>query len=311
MRNKKGFIQISFPWLFAIIVGILILFLAIYGVTRLIRTEQTIQDVKTSQEIGILLNPLETGFEEAKTTSLIFPVDTRLTIGCNQDGEFGRQTIKVSQKSFNQWTDTDVNTGFSNKYFFSKSLIEGKEILVFSKPFDFPFKVSDLLYLTSDRDIYCFIDAPKEIEEELMNLNQENILLENCSEIENTIKVCFTGGSDCDVNVNPISQSIEKRDGKIYYEGNALMYAGIFADKEIYECQLKRLMTRVKILSELYRDKANLIAGSGCNTNLDSDLLQLNSLANGFEDSLELFAIIDVVEEAEIKNQQNSLCKLW
>ncbi len=311
MKNNRGFIQITFPWHFAIIVGILILFLAIYGVTKLITTEQTIQDVKTSQEIGILLNPLETGFEEAKTTSLLFPVDTRLTIGCNQDGKFGRQLIKVSQKSFNQWTDTDINTGFSNKYFFSKGEIEGKEIFIFSKPFDFPFKVSDLLYLTSSRDIYCFIDSPKEIKEELMNIGQENLLLENCSNIENAIKVCFAGRSNCDININPVAQSIEKRDGKVYYDGNALMYAAIFSDKNIYECQLKRLMTRVNVLAELYNDKSLLIAGSNCNTNLDADLLQLISQTETFSGSLNLFSMVNLVEEINRKNRENSLCKLW
>jgi hypothetical protein len=309
--RKKGFIQISFPWLFAIIVGIAILFLAIYGVTKLIRTEQTIQDVKTSKEIGILLNPLEIGFESAKTTSLAFPVDTRMSNKCNLDGEFGRQLVQISQKSFNQWTDTNIDVGFSNKYFFSKSLVQGKEILVFAKPFNFPFKVADLIYLTSKDDLYCFIDAPEDVEEELLSLGQENILIENCSEKEDTIKVCFSGGLECDINVNTFAQSIEKRQEKVYYEGDALMYAGIFADERVYECQVQRLMKRVSILAELYHDKANLISATGCNTNLETDLDQLRALTEGFERSLNLFQLTGVVEDINRKNRDNSLCKLW
>ena len=60
IKMKKGFLQISFAWLFAIIVGIFILFLAIYGVTKLINVGQYQIDSETAKNLGILLNPLET-----------------------------------------------------------------------------------------------------------------------------------------------------------------------------------------------------------------------------------------------------------
>ena len=84
MIKNKGYLQISFAWLFAIIVGAVILFLAIYASTRLMSTEQTTLDAKTGKEIGILLNPLETGFESIKATSLGFPVNTRIYNRCNK-----------------------------------------------------------------------------------------------------------------------------------------------------------------------------------------------------------------------------------
>ena len=59
VKSKKGYLQISFGWLFAIIVGIVIISLAIYFVTKMISTEGTIQSAKTSKEVGILLNPLD------------------------------------------------------------------------------------------------------------------------------------------------------------------------------------------------------------------------------------------------------------
>lgn len=309
--NNKGFIQISFPWLFAIVVGMIILFLAIYGVTKLIRTEQTIQDVKTSKRIGILLNPLEISFEEAKSTSLIFPVNTRMTNGCNTDGPFGRQLIKVSQKSFNKWTDTDLNIGFSNKYIFSKEVVEGKTFLVFSKPFNYPFKVTDLIYITSSLDKYCFIDAPDDINEEVDFINQDNLLMENCSDKEEVIRVCFEGGTGCDIKVNYNTGSVEKSDGKVYFEGDTLMYAAIFSNKSVYECHLKRIMLRVKSLAILYNQKANLIAGINCNTNLEPELIQLINDAEHFTSSLDLFKMSGLIETIDRKNKDNSICKLW
>ena len=71
--NKRGFLQISFAWLFAIIIGAFILVLAIYASTKIIKTEQLSLDAKTAKEIGVLLNPLETGFETGKTTSIKLP----------------------------------------------------------------------------------------------------------------------------------------------------------------------------------------------------------------------------------------------
>ena len=75
---KKGYLQISFAWLFAIIVGGFILVLAIYTVIQIIDSENMVIDAKTGKEIGILLNPLETGFEEGKTSSFTVPVETRI-----------------------------------------------------------------------------------------------------------------------------------------------------------------------------------------------------------------------------------------
>ncbi len=304
--KKKGFLQISFSWLFAILVGVVILFLAIYGVTKLFHSGQTYQDVKTSKELGILLNPLETSFQGAQSLSLTFPVNTRLFCSCNSNGEFGKQLIRISQESFKKWSKTNIDVGFQNKYIFSKKIIEGKKMFIFSKPFNFPFKISDLIYIVSSKDKYCFIDAPDDIKEELENLNQENLLIDNCS--QDSVKVCFED-NNCDINVDYLNGIIDKKGEKVYFYSDSLMYAGIFADKEIYECGLKRLMKRVKSLAEIYKNKANLISDT-CETNMNDDLDVLTSQAGNLKNSEDLFKIIDVVENLEDKNNQG-VCNLW
>jgi len=303
--GKKAYLQISFAWLFAIIVGAFILFLAIFFSIKLINTEQTIQDAKTSKEIGILLNPLETGFETTKSTSISFPAETRIYNKCNNKGTFGRQIIQVSQKSFNKWSETNIDVGFSNKYIFSEEYVEAKKFYIFSKPFDFPFKVSDLMLITSSEKDYCFIDAPLKISEEILFLNQENLLVGNCS--TQSTKVCFKGG-DCEIKVDYDNKRIVK-DGEImFFEGDALMYAGIFSNKEVYECQVKRLMQRVDSLALLYKNKAVFISEKGCYSNLD--LLTLSNLANSLEDSKDLFIMSNSVESIENENDLGN-CKLW
>lgn len=306
MKNKRGYLQISFAWLFAIIVGGIILFLAIFLSTKLIRTEQTSISAQTGKEIGVLLNPLETGFEVWKTTSLSLPTETRIYNKCNNNGIFGRQIIQISQKSLNKWTETDIDVGFSNKYIFSEEYVEGKNFYIFSKPFKFPFKVSDLIYITSSSEKYCFIDAPQNIEEEISVLNQNNLFVKDCSNSEN-IQVCFQG-DNCDINIDSYSQYVEKDGKRLYFEGDALMYAAIFSEPDVYECQIKRLMQRVKNLALLYNDKANFIyQKSGCQSNLN--LLNLINFADNLENSKDLNSISFIIEE--IQEQNKGICQLW
>ncbi len=306
MKNK-GALQISFAWLFAIIVGAFILFIAIYATTKFISTEETTLDAKAGKEIGILLNPLETGFgTTAKVTFFTMPVETRIYNKCNNSGNFGKQIIQVSQKSFNKWTETNIDVGFANKYIFSEKEIEGKKFYVFSKPFEFPFKVANLIYIIPSTKKYCFIDPPREIEDEIEELNQENFLLkEDCS--EDDIKICFNLGT-CDINVWENAGYVEKNGTKVYFEGDALMYAGIFSDSDVYECQLKRLMQRVENLALLYRNKAMFISRTGCNSNLN--LVSLISAAKNLKSSSGLASFSSLVENIKEENDYAN-CKLW
>lgn len=303
--KKRGFLQISFPWMFAIIVGVAILLLTIYGLTKLIGTQETIQDVRTSKELGILLNPLETGFEESKSSSLVFPLETRIHNICTDFGDFGKQTIQISQKGLKEWSKTNIDVNFKNKYIFSNNPIEGKTINIFSKSFEFPFKVSDLIYMSSSSEIYCFNDAPDDIGDEIKNLNQNNLLTENCS--SEYINVCFSG--NCDIRVNYVGKYVEKQNKKLYFENDALMYGAIFSEESVYECQVKRLMKRMASLAELYWDKSNFISNRGCSLNMDFQLLI--SSANGLSSSEGLSSINNLVKIMDTTNKGNSICKLW
>lgn len=305
---KKG-LQMSFAWIFGIIVGAFILFLAFFLAGKIIHVGETEINAKTGKEIGALLNPLETELETGRTTTLEFPAETRIYNKCDSDGAFGKQKIEISQKSFGKWTETNIDASFYNKYIFSDDVVEGKKFYIFSKPFEFPFKVANVIYITSSLKKYCFIDAPEEIEEEIKSMKQENFLTDNC-ENANTEKVCFEFDSDCDIYVNYKSGYVEKESKKVYFETDTLMYGAVFSDKNIYECQLKRLMKRIGILALIYKDKSVLVAQQGCYSNLNNDLLILNNLANKFEISADIFSMDDFVEDIENKNDL-AVCKLW
>ncbi|VVB83674.1 Uncharacterised protein [uncultured archaeon] len=312
MKEKKGALEISFGWLFALIAGIVIIFLAIYFSSKLINSGQETVSAKTGKEIDALLNPLETSYETAQTTSITIPTETRIHNICDSAGNFGKQGIQLEQKSFNKWVKTDVNIFFENKYIFSDNETEGKTFYIFSKPFDFPFKIADLIYMTSSKKSYCFVDAPEEISQEIFNLNQSNLLIDNCA--QNGIRICFNN-ENCDINVDLSSESVEK-DGKIMYfaetgEGtSALMYAAIFSDKDAYECQIKRLMLRLEEISLLYKDKGMLIQKEGCDNNAGGSLDELSQLAGDLTSSSEL-GIVKTEADAITEINNAGDCLLW
>lgn len=305
---KKGYIDMSFSTIFAIVAGVIILTLAIYGSTKLLGTEREVSDAKIGEEIGILLNPIETGYETGKVSYFSLPSETRLYCRCSEEGVFGKQLIRVSQKSFGKWSETEIDNDFENKYIFSEQPVEGKNFYIFSKPFEIPFKVADIIYLTSSEDKYCFFDPPKEIKDELNSLGQENIRVEECG--SGDIVVCFEGGTDCDIEVNYELGSIEKEEEVVYFEGDSLMYAGVFSDKKTYECQIKRLMKRISLLAQLYRDKANFISQKNCKSNLNNDLMRLINAGNNFQNSLEIKNVMNIARELE-DNNKFSRCRLW
>jgi hypothetical protein len=311
MKNRKGTLEISFGWLFAILAGLFILFLAVYFSSRIINTQQNEISAQTGKEIGILLNPLETSFESAQTTSITIPSETRINGECTTSGDFGKQIIRLDQKSFGEWKTTDVFVSFENKYIFSEESIEGKKFYLFSKPFEMPFKIADIVYMTSADDVYCFVDAPEDIAGEIRNLNQDNLIANesrNCMAGE--ISVCFGSGS-CNISVDYGAEIVNKRGESINFAGDkALMYAAIFSGKESYECQTKRLTMRLEKLAELYREKELMEVSKGCDNNLEADLSQLGSSALQYSDSEDLRLIVFMADDIERKNKARR-CLLW
>lgn len=304
--DKSGF-QISFSWLFAIIVGAFIIFLAIYGVVRFSDTGGQVSNAEISNEIGILLNPLETGFESGTVTSISTPVNTRIYNRCDTFDNFGHQRIQVSQEVRGSFTDTGLEAEFENKYIFSEGYVEGSEFLMFSKPFEFPFKFADLIFMSSSRENYCFSGAPENIIKELEDLGQQNIFTEDCP--IGSVDVCFNSfGDDCNVSVKYSSGEVIKNDETMYFETDALMYAAIFSESSVYECQVQRLMMRGGELLDIYSRKLSIASNQGCSNEIETS--SFSSVLNGVQASIDLSNAAAAAENIERQNSR-ARCKLW
>jgi len=315
MKNKRG-IEFSFGWLFALVVGAAIIFLAIYAAVKFIGSEQNVQETEAAKQLDIILTPIETGYEEAKAVdSIEFPAVTRIYSNCSSEGNFGEQSIRISTLFGQKWQEQGLPITSYNKYIFSPDVMQAKNIYVLSKQFKMPFKVANMLFIWSDK--YCFIGMPAEIEKEVTDLNLKNINVtsnpDTCD--AGSKKVCNVLNYDlpgCDIFVNPNAKSVVKSGKIVYYEGG-LIYGAIFSEPEVYECQVKRLMKRTSELALLYKDKSGLIAtkSDGCSSNLQGDLTGLASAGGQITSSIELRTINFIAESLSSSHEQMTDCKLW
>jgi len=312
--QKKG--QFNFVWLFAIIAGSVILVLAIYGAMKAGDSIRYQTDSEIAKSISIISDPLQAGFSEGSFGKILFKQETRINNFCF-DGDFGKHMISVSTKSDvgEEWNIPGEEVPIQNKYIFSSEASSGEEYYVFSKPFEFPYKVADLIFLTSER--YCFLNAPEKIVEEINGMNIPNIETDNCTS-EDLIRVCFGSGSDCDVRVRGSCLSgcisvydwgsVERYGSEMDYVGN-LMYAAIFSDKGIYDCNVRRLMYRIGMIAQGLIDKSDLMGARNCNTNLKADLIYWKGITINASVS-DLNGLYSIAKSLERKND-GEICRLW
>ncbi len=312
--NKKG--EFDFVWIFAIIVGGLILFLAIYGAVKFGDTKTQQTNTEIARQLATLTDPMQAGFAEGTFGKIEFREETQIRNYCF-NGEFGKNEISVATKpklGSEEWTSQGGRISLYSKYIFSEELNQAEEFYIFSKPFEFPYKISDLIFLTTKK--YCFIKSPEHISDEISSLNIPNIILDNCSSTD--IRVCFGQGNNCDIKVYGACTSnceskydygtVEKDGDDLKYIGS-LIYGAIFAEKEIYNCNVQRLLERDGKIAKIFSEKADLMNSRDCNVNLQTEIILWNSfLENATE--IDLISLYSTSKELNRKNDEKQ-CNLW
>jgi hypothetical protein len=316
-QNKKG-ISMPFNWLFAIIVGGFVLFLAIFVTVKIIGAGNYQTYTETAAKLTSLLDPMGTGLASGKSASINFKKETRIYLECASIGNFGRNRIAFSEKTLrNKFGEKGGNIE-TKKYVFGEDITEGKTLSLFSKPFYMPFKIDDVIAVFSED--YCFYQAPDEIKEELLGMEIKNLHfseeLKNCS----GIKVCFSQKSGCDIAVYGMCQGYNcnsqydfgkvVKDGRELYYTDSLLFGAIVSSPDIYECNVKRLMNRFEELSRVYVDKIKIVELKGCSSTLGNDLTSLATLSNALNDSQDLFLISEMAKTFDAKNMA-SICRLY
>ncbi len=321
IKNKKG-VELSFAVIFSVIVGAVIIFLAVYFGSRLINVSQQLHSSEVSQELSVLLDPLETGIASTESMRVKLPQEVRIDFSCYEAGSFGRQEIQTQVKGVgDKWGEKGAEIPVYNKYIFSEDL-ETDKLYLFSKSFEFPYKVSEIIFISSDN--YCLIDPPSRIEEEFISISHQGGLKNinitfNADECkENAKKVCFN--EKCEISVFGTCTGlncrdefdtgyVEKDNEKLYFSGN-LLFGALFSSPDNYECNVKRLMKRVNQLGLLYISKSDIVAKENCIWGLDSELSSFMNSARNLNNSVSLLNLKIQSDSLKTKNE-NTLCEMW
>jgi hypothetical protein len=326
MRNKKG-LEMSFNVLFALIAGAVILFLSIVVGGRIIRTSEISGGTQTADALIGYLDSLETGLASGKSASWAFAKDTKIETKCypGRGKPFGTQTITFSEKTFGkEYGEKGLPVDLKTKYLFVERVIESKDYLLFSKQFKLPYKIGDVIVLGSDN--YCFVSPPKDIKQDINELNLENIritdILENCT--KDITSVCFDEVG-CDIQVKDLCDSSlgncenlydigkvvkEKEDEELYYIGN-LLYGAIFSSSDIYECNVERISNKVVELSDIYLEKINLIESKGCSSRARTQIQILKGAASNINETRGLLGMHDIARSIDLINNGAGNCELY
>jgi hypothetical protein len=318
--NKKG--DFSFVWLFAIIAGIAILLLAIYGATKVGSSMKIQTEAEIAKQITIITDPLESGFAQASKAPIEFGQEIDILFACSHyPGDFGENRISTKIHSTDLEFDKTkfiVAARISDKYIFGKEFQTAKTFYTYSMSFDFPFKVADYLLFFSENDLYCIKNSPRKFNEELDSMDLPVITFDNCSKDEGFQTVCF-GEDNCDITIEGTCEGSGCRDiydtGIVTKNGKTLLYVGdliypaIFSDKKIYDCNVNRLLYKASIVSLILSKKASLMNARGCTTNLEPILnLWSNELSNAsISDMVNLYP-----DAVNMENQYRwEVCSAW
>jgi len=317
MRSKKA--DFNFVLLFAIVAGTAILVLSIYGAVRGGNLFRTAGQAEISASIDVITDPLQAGSFAAVSSKISFRQDTRINNRCDDYLGFGKNYIAVESESsaLKDSANQLIEIPISNKYIFSEESY-GTDFRLFSKPFELPYRVSDLLFISTLN--YCLVSPPEEIAEEIIGLNMPNFGVElagNNTCEEDSIRVCFGYGEDCNMTVDgqcndcdsEFEYGVVKKDGdSLYYAGN-LLFGAIISDPDLYECNVKRLLFRTSMIANVYAQKTDLMNMRDCNTLLKTDLEVFGrmTLSAKLENLDELY---DFAKSLDKKENRES-CKIW
>lgn len=312
-KNKRA-IEMGFNWLFAIMAGGFILFLAIFAAGKMVSFGSVTANTLSAKNFVNILETWEAGLAAGvKPPELKFRTETRLYFTCSDgtDLPFGKQSVSSTDKGINdKYGQEGYDVTIKNKYIFNENMLEGKRFFPFSVGFFMPFKIADLI-IFADRN-YCFYNPPEQFRKNLEQLQLNNVVFPNKTVVCDGVRVCFSQGNSCDITVSTAGKFVMKENQKLFYDGN-LIYAAIFSSPEIYKCNLIRLMNKFNQLGYIYLDKIKVIQRAKCKSNVENKLFQMVSLTSNFTYSEANFRnLIRISEEVDaINNDADPGCKLY
>ena len=282
--SKRGQVDVQFHWVFILIIGAIILsFFVGLSVWYKDNQEQKI----TADIVTSLDSVLDTAKQSPKTARTTTIPDITLSFSCSADdcNDYGCVS-DFSGGGISQPTETEV--------LFTLSDLSGSELISWALEWQLPYKITNFLYLTTDRVRYVFVydEDHKELATAVMSLLSENdyvtketIKIEQASDFtltdknddyvrivaflnedtlsESSISAVLGENSASDITWDILyiegtedSGTIHFSDGDASYLGLPLLLGAVFsADKDFYRCNVHKAALQGKIVSSVYFER--------------------------------------------------------
>ncbi len=165
--EKKGDISIQFNWIFVLIVGAIILLF--FG--NIIRTQQKLSSSKISATVLNDIDAISSGAEVSRGTVQVINIpDLDLGFSCS---ETCACTYYLG----------DTRVEFGDKIIFAPELIQGRQITAWTYDWSMPYRVSNMLYMTSPGMRYILLDDGLLMKELNLSLPPKIMIIEDNEEI--------------------------------------------------------------------------------------------------------------------------------
>jgi hypothetical protein len=332
--NRRAAIEIQFNWIFVLLVGatILIFFAGII-------TKQ--KELSSTRVSTVVLNDLETITVGAKVTKgtvqIIRTPDIEIKFDC-----------KDCSCAFYIGSGSKP---YGDKLMFTPSSIKGRNVLTWTLDWGVPYRITNLLYLTSPYLRYVVIgnnalalEINSTLPEELYKHYYASSPPTGTILDENNYKVRFVyvdvnpsnddltnleNMKDTDVTAVRIDSAAETVDfyrkirdvwspslGQSYYVEKESIYAAIFSENlDIYNCKMKDAFKRMNYVTQIYLGRTNFLrdnSGPSCPSALYTNA-SLVTLSTESETLADTFPAdtTNIKNAAYILEQQNSQAQLY
>jgi len=282
---KKGQVSAQFNWIFILIAGAIILTFFI----SIVNNQQKQADVKIS------VNVLR-AFDTLVKASSVQDKSTQIISMPNQDIEFFCEidtcTVHGCYSGY-QIPGTGVMVAADFKTLFSPRLLRGSKLITSNLDWNVPFRVSNLLYVTTDKNRYIFFNSSKfSLYEEIIPDNITKDVVDDLSEVSdmnyyNVRYVFFNEDDNAILNYdfmnskegrNPKNVSVvnikadsnmvgstsyfyvnvnpRKTNDDAFFFDNATMVATLFSENsQIYNCNMVKTFNQYLRIAGVYNNK--------------------------------------------------------
>lgn len=248
LKQRKG-LEMTFNWIFSIIIGAIILTFFVYFAVQ----NTDLFGNLTANRVALELDNAFSGFQTTVVeTNLEFNKPIKLEFKCENIADDVRETILINDKGKSILRD---------KIVFAPTNIEDTKFLLFTSEWKVPYKVANFIFLTSPKEKYKFEYLPE-------NFELPNFL--GLSENGKNVKF-ITDTNPCSIDSNKIIINYGKDEYDEYYGwictpnssqpygfyGKAMIYAAIFSDD--FDCLYDLMIKKLNLVSSLYKEKAIII----------------------------------------------------